>query len=163
MGNSAQSGLAVGAQVPEFSFTDFNGKSHKFSEYRGHYVLIDFWATWCKPCLADIPHLKELYTKYHERGLEIIGMDSETLGQEEGDTDPEFAKETQARARTIVSTRGAVWTHATAETAVPVAVKIFGVESLPTKILIDAQGKVIARIEESSELDQLLAGLLAGK
>jgi glutathione peroxidase-family protein len=107
--------------------------------------------------------LKELYAKYHAQGFEIIGMDSETLGQDERDADPEFGKERQKQARQIVSTRGVTWAQATDETAVPVAVKIFGVESLPTKILIDREGKVVARIKEGAELDQLLEKLLRGK
>src|SRR6266496_3039054 len=86
-------------------FTDFTGKARKFSEFKGKVLLLDFWATWCKPCLADIPHLKELYAKYHAQGFEIIGMDSETLGQDAGDADPQFAKERQEQARQIVSTR----------------------------------------------------------
>jgi len=155
-----QSPLAIGVQVPEFSFTDFTGKAHKLSEFRGHYVLIDFWATWCKPCLADIPHLKQLYAKYRGKGFEIIGMDSEMLGQDEADADPQFAKEREERARQIVSTRGAIWTHATADTAVPIAVKIFSVKELPTKILIDSQGKIVAWVAEGKELDQVLAKYL---
>jgi thiol-disulfide isomerase/thioredoxin len=158
---NASASLTVGAKVPDFDFTDFSGKSHRFSEYRGRYVLLDFWATWCSPCLADIPHLKESYLKYHAQGFEIIGMDSETLGQ--GQVEPEFIKETQARAREIVSTRGVTWTQATTDTSVPVAVKVFGVDNLPVKILVDPDGRVAARIKTSSELDQLLATLLVAK
>ena len=153
--NASQSGI-------EFDFVDFAGKRRKFSEFRGKFVLLDFWATWCKPCLADIPHLKELYEKYKGKGFEIIGMDSETLSPDE-EPDPEFARETQRRAKNIVETRGALWTHATTETAVPVAVKVFKVDSLPTKVLIDREGKVVARIKEGKELDQILAGLLDEK
>jgi thiol-disulfide isomerase/thioredoxin len=146
----------------EFDFVDFTGKPRKFSEFRGKFVLLDFWATWCKPCLADIPHLKGLYEKYKGKGFDIIGMDSETLSPDE-EIDPEFARERQERARNIVKTRGASWTHATSETAVPVAVKVFKVESLPTKVLIDREGKVVARIKEGKELDEILAGLLDEK
>ena len=92
----------------------------------------------------------------------IIGMDSETLSADE-EVDKEFAKETDERARNIVKTRGASWTHATSETAVPVGVKVFKVESLPTKVLIDREGKVVARIKEGKELDEILAALLRRK
>jgi thiol-disulfide isomerase/thioredoxin len=160
--SDVQDRLSVGAHVPEFTFTDFDGKSRKFSEFRGSYVLIDFWATWCKPCLADIPHLKALYEQYKDKGFTILGMDSETLSADE-EPDPQFAKETQERAKNIVKTRGASWTHATSETAVPVAVKVFGVESLPTQILIDREGKIVTRIKDGKELDQILADLLGAK
>ncbi|HMJ26634.1 MAG TPA: protein-disulfide reductase DsbD domain-containing protein, partial [Pyrinomonadaceae bacterium] len=100
----ATEALAAGAMVPDFSFTDFTGKTRHFSEYRGRYVLLDFWASWCSPCLADIPHLKETHLKYRDRGFEILGMDSETLGQAQ--VEPDFARDTQARAREIVNTRG---------------------------------------------------------
>ena len=149
--------------VLDFTFTDFGGKPRKLSEFKGKFVLLDFWATWCKPCLAEIPHLKELYAKYHAQGFEIIGMNSETLGQEQGDVDADFAKEREQQARQIVSTRGVTWPQATTETAMPVAVKIFGVESLPTKILIDREGRIVARIKDCAELDQLLEKLFSGK
>ena len=81
--------LAAGAVVPDFDFTDFTGKTRHFSEYRGRYLLLDFWASWCSPCLADIPALKEVYLKYRARGFEIVGMNSETLGQ--GTSRPGFS------------------------------------------------------------------------
>ena len=83
--------LVMGAELPDFTFSDFDGKKHKLSEFRGKFVLIDFWATWCKPCLADIPHLKELSEKYKDKGFEILGMDSETLSPDE-EADAEFAR-----------------------------------------------------------------------
>lgn len=144
----------------EFEFVDFSGKPRKFSEFRGKYVLLDFWATWCKPCLEDIPKLKQLYDKYKASGFEIIGMDSETIGDEAEAPDPEFAKETAERAKQIVLTRGVTWTQATSETAVPVAMKVFGVKSLPTKILIDREGKVIATIGEKDDLTGIVEKLL---
>lgn len=136
----------------EFTYVDFTGKPRKLSEFRGKYVLLDFWATWCSPCLADIPKLKDLYVKYRASGFEIIGMDSETVGEDADAPDPVFAKETAARARQIVASRGVTWTVATADTAVPVARKVFDVKSLPTKVLIDPEGKIIARIGENDDL-----------
>lgn len=151
------------SKTVDFDFVDFNGKQRKLSEFRGKYVLLDFWATWCRPCLADIPKLKELYAKFKANDFEIIGMDSETIGDEAEEPDPEFAIETQARAKQIVATRGVTWTQATSATAVPVAMKVFGVKSLPTKILIDKDGKIIATIGEKDDLTGIIEKALGEK
>ncbi|HEX3230031.1 MAG TPA: TlpA disulfide reductase family protein, partial [Pyrinomonadaceae bacterium] len=129
-------------------------------EFRGRAVLLDFWASWCSPCLADIPELKNVYQKFHTRGFEIIGMNSEAIGQK--DVDAEFLKSGEARAREVVGTRGVNWPQSVNATSLPVASR-FGVESLPAKFLIDGEGRVVARISKVSELEAMLGSLLGSK
>jgi len=146
--------------VPDFTFTDFDGKARKFSEYKGKVVLIDFWATWCGPCLADIPKLKKLYDKYKVDGFEILGLNSETIGDEDA-SDPDFAKEAAVRARQIVKTRTVNWVQGNSETSLPVAVNIFGVKHLPTKVLIGRDGKIIAKIGEKDDTEKAVVDAMA--
>jgi len=157
---SAGISLAVGAVVPNFEFIDFDGKRRAFVEFRGRAVLLDFWASWCSPCLADIPELKSVYQRFHTQGFEIIGLNSEAIGQK--DSDAEFLKSGEARAREIVGTRSVNWPQSVNATSLPVASR-FGVESLPAKFLIDREGRLVARISKVSELEAVLGNLLSSK
>ena len=60
--------------APDFTLAQVNGPSLTLSSYRGHVVLLDFWATWCVPCREEIPHFVELQDKFRAQGLQIIGV-----------------------------------------------------------------------------------------
>lgn len=67
----------LGKKAPVFETKTLDGKEFKLKDYEGKLVLVDFWATWCPPCKAELPHLKEVYAKYHKKGLEIVSISAE--------------------------------------------------------------------------------------
>ena len=67
-------GHSVGDEAPEIAMPNTKGKEMKLSDLRGSYVLIDFWASWCAPCLTSLPLYNDLYNKYRDRGLEVVAI-----------------------------------------------------------------------------------------
>lgn len=65
---------AIGMPAPDFSRKDLNGKTLKLSDFKGKYVLLDYWASWCGPCRAHTPVVKALYNKYHSKGFEVVAI-----------------------------------------------------------------------------------------
>lgn len=70
----ALSMLAVTGTASAFSLTDSTGKTHTLDSYKGKWVVVNFWATWCQPCLDEIPDLVALHDKYKDTRLEVIGI-----------------------------------------------------------------------------------------
>jgi len=119
-----------GAEVPDFRFVDFNGNSRALADFRGKYLLLDFWGSWCPPCRAEIPHAKDAYARFRSRGFEILGMD-----YEQGATVDEV--------RSYLTANGVGWTFARPDSVRELIADRCRVNSFPTVILLDPDGRVV--------------------
>lgn len=121
--------LRPGSEVPDIVFTDLEGRERRLSELRGKVVLLDFWGTWCKACVDELPTLRSVHQAYRERGFEILGLAF----------DDDLA--TQKRR---VAEWNMPWVHATAESVKDVITRRFRVWEFPTKILLDREGRIVS-------------------
>jgi thiol-disulfide isomerase/thioredoxin len=117
-----------GAMAPEIMLKNPDGDTVLLSSLKGQVVLIDFWASWCGPCRAANPHVKELYAKYHSKGFEIYGVA----------LDYEKSKWT-----TAILQDGLEWVHVSDLRGwSSTAAKEYGVHSIPQTFLIDKEGRI---------------------
>ncbi len=144
-----QAGLHEGAAFPEFNEKDLAGKPLSVANYKGKVVLIDFWATWCGPCVRELPNVLEAYTKYHPQGFEIIGISLDDNRQKL----ETFIKEKKMTWAQYFDGKG--WQNKLAEK--------YGVQSIPATYLLDGNGKIIGSNLRGPELETALAKALAKK
>jgi thiol-disulfide isomerase/thioredoxin len=139
------SNLVKGKPLPDFNLQTPDGTSIKLSSLKGHVVLIDFWASWCMPCRAAIPHLKELYKKYHEKGFEILSV---SIDQNSKAWNNAMQKEAMPWPQAIDK-----YDAGKDASAVMIA---FGITSVPFAIMLDKEGKVMQVNPIAAEIDQQL-------
>ncbi len=114
----------------DFQLTDLNGNLLQRSSLQGKVILLDFWATWCPPCLEELPHFKELYAAYRDRGLEIIGVSLDEGGVGE--------------VKSFVQRNGVSYPVAM---STPQVIQAYGgVRGIPTTFLIDKQGRIAKKV-----------------
>ncbi|MDR6784663.1 thiol-disulfide isomerase/thioredoxin [Pedobacter africanus] len=146
-----------GSVAKAFSATDINGEKLSLADLKGKkYVLVDFWASWCVPCRKGNPHLLSLYSKYKDKGLEIVGISDD-------DSNPAAWK------KAVEKDQIGVWKHVLRgvkisgkdyDTTNDIS-KGYGIHSLPTKILIDKEGVIVGRYGGGGENDEAMDKKLA--
>ena len=135
----------IGQQFTDFEMADTLGNTHKLSEYvvDGHWLLVDFWASWCGPCRREMPNVVAAYEKFHAQGLEIVGVSLDGR------------KEPWVKA---IATLNMPWTHLSDLKAWDSLVtKVYKINAIPDNLLIDPQGKIVARDLSGEELQAKLA------
>ncbi len=132
----------------DFDGTTVKGKSFKLKDFRGKVVLVDFWATWCPPCRAEIPHVAEMYQQYHDHGFEIIGVSSDNNKVELNN----FLKEHTEMPWQELFSAGNGWHPLT---------KKFGIFSIPRMLLVDRNGNLRMMAQSAESFKTLLPDLLA--
>jgi peroxiredoxin len=141
-----ENAVQAGAKPPAFTAKDLSGQSHSPAQYRGKVVLIDFWATWCGPCLAELPAVKAVYEKYRDRGFVVLGVN---LDEERGAVE-RFVKAQGLAWPQLFDGKG--WKNEIAQS--------YGVTAIPRAILVDREGVIRHASIRGSELDGAVAELI---
>jgi thiol-disulfide isomerase/thioredoxin len=116
----------IGNIAPELTVKDLNGKTVSLSDYRGKVILLEFWATWCPPCVELIPVLEELYNKYKTKGFVILSIASEDEGEEAVKT---FVKEIGLTYPVFIANGDTI--------------RNYGISGIPISFLIDKDGRIV--------------------
>jgi peroxiredoxin len=137
--------VALGNQASDFTQKDIHGKDVNLGSYKGNYVLLEFWASWCGPCRAENPNLRAAYEKYKDKGFNVLAV---SLDDDAGKWKKAVEKDDLPWAQ-VSDLKG--WTN--------VAAIQYGVRAIPANFLIDPQGKIVKRDLRGEDLNKALAEL----
>jgi len=136
--------LDIGKTMPDFSFIDFDNKKRTLAEFRGKYLLVDFWGLWCIDCRREIPYQFEAYKRFRARGFEILGMDTD---------------ENTEQVKTVLQKNGLIWTQARFDRIKELINYTYRIQEYPSALLLDPNGKVLVLEQKLLAGEELLKTL----
>jgi thiol-disulfide isomerase/thioredoxin len=136
----------IGKPAPAFVQNDVNGKPVSLASFKGQYVLVDFWASWCGPCRAENPNVVKVYKTYHAKGFAILGVSLDDSREKW----LAAIKKDQLEWTHVSDLKG--WQNSVAD--------LYGVKGIPMNYLLDKDGKIIARGLRGEDLEKKLAELV---
>ncbi|HJT74957.1 MAG TPA: TlpA disulfide reductase family protein [Chitinophaga sp.] len=139
---------SIGALAPDFTENDVNGQPVRLSDFRGKYVLLDFWASWCGPCRAENPNVVKVYNKYKDRNFTVLGVSLDQSGKKEAWL-------------AAIQHDGLTWTQVSdLNYWNSRAAKLYNIRAIPQNFLIDPSGKIIATNLRGEALESEVARLI---
>ena len=136
--------LDVGMQMPDFAFTDLEGKERHLSEFRGRYLMVDIWGVWCSDCTRETPYQLAAYERFKKRGFEILGLDTD---------------EKIETLRGYLAKNKITWTQATNDSISKLVLVRYRIQEYPSTILLGPDGKVLVLDQHQLQGDALLETL----
>ncbi len=134
--------IQIGQTAPDFTINDLNGKPVSLKDFRGKYLLIDFWASWCAPCRKENPNVVKAYRKFKNKNFTILGI---SLDKDKTDWQKAIKQDSLT------------WNHVSELAGFEgPTVSLYQVEGIPSSFLIDPHGKIIARNLRDKELQKFL-------
>jgi thiol-disulfide isomerase/thioredoxin len=153
------------AKAPlDIAFTAIDGRAVDLKELRGKVVLLDFWATWCGPCLAEIPNVKKAYDEFHEKGFEVVGISLDEAQVDSRDTPEQAAAKIEKAKKAL--------TQFIAKTSIPwpqyfdgkgwdsEMPKKYALSAIPAMFLVDQEGRIVTTRADGEDLQKGIRRLL---